>query len=410
MTSKTNKRAGWLAKFADFYLGVPLVALIGALRWLFQGHRPPPAKIERIAMIQTAALGDTIIMSSVWHDLRAAFPKARISVYAGESNLGLARLLFGAANVSLLPVKRPLESLRLCRRESADIVLDFGPWPRWNALLALAIPARWRAGFRTAGQHRHYGYDTAVLHSGQVHELANHRALVASLGVATIHPPAIPEEVFAGEMPSLGPLVILHGWAGGFMPHHREWPSDFWVELARRFTEAGFEVELSGAPSDREDSQALAKKMRAAGVNVRDRAGEFDLAQMTRHLRAASAVISVNTGIMHLAAVTGVLTLGLNGPSQARRWGAVGPQAYNIESPCRGCGFLDLGFEYPKTVPPCMQAITVDQVWKEFQTRYAAADIFRDRPAVSLNPRSLEKTSAQNNNSESQLKKALAKT
>jgi len=373
MKTEAKRRTGRLAKMADFYIGVPLVALVGGLRRLFQGRRPLPGKIRRIAILQTAAIGDTILMSSVWRDLQAAFPVARLTVFVGESNLDIARLLFGAGNVCLLPVKRPVESLRICRRESADVVLDFGPWPRWNAILALAMRARWRVGFYTKGQYRHYGYDAAVLHSGEVHEVANHRALVARLGIATIHAPALPEEVFAGAGRFDAKRVILHAWSGGFQGHYRQWPTDRWVDLARRLTAAGYEIELSGGPSDWEKSKALKQQMAGAGVTVRDQTGKFDLLQMARHLRTSYAVISVNTGIMHLAAVAGVLTIGLHGPSRARRWGAVGPRAYNIESPCPGCGFLDLGFEYPKSVPPCMEAISVDRVWDEFQIRSAAA-------------------------------------
>jgi heptosyltransferase I len=229
--------------------------------------------------------------------------------------------------------------------------------------------ARWRAGFQTKGQYRHYGYDSAVLHSGEVHEMANHRALVGRLGIATVHPPAIPKEVFADIDHFPAKRVILHAWSGGFQGHYKQWPMERWVELARRLVAAGYGVELSGAPSDREKSKALMQELSNAGVAVLDQTGKFNLFELARRLRASHAVIAVDTGIMHLAAAVGILTIGLHGPSPARRWGAVGARAYHIESPCPGCGFLDLGFEYPKTVPPCMEAITVDRVWDEFQLR-----------------------------------------
>ncbi len=357
---------------ADFLVGVPLVAGLGILRRLLFGQRPLPDKIERIALLQTAAIGDTLLMSAVWHDLREAFPEAQITVFVGESNREMAHLLFGGENVCLLPVKDPWESLRICHGHPVDVVLDYGPWPRWNVLLALAMPARWRAGFRTNGQYRHFCYDVAVFHSGKVHELENHRALASSMGIRTVHSPQIPEQVL--NDPVVAPdqearRVILHLWAGGYKSFHREWPEENWVELAKLLSKAGYEIELFGSPNDRPKSEIMINSMRQAGVIAANRAGELTLAECVQRIRSAHAVISVNTGIMHLAAVAGALTLGLHGPTSAIRWGARGPKAYDISSPCPGCGFLDLGFEYPEEVPPCMAAITVNRVWTEFLLR-----------------------------------------
>ena len=142
-----------------------------------------------------------------------------------------------------------------------------------------------------------------------------------------------------------------------------------WVELARRLSGAGLEIEISGAPYDRLKSDVLMAEMKLAGIPVTDMTGKLSIAECVRRIRSASAVISVDTGMMHLAAVAGVLTIGLHGPSPSRRWGAIGPKYFAIESPCAGCGFLDLGFEYPKEVPPCMESISVDRVWNEFVLR-----------------------------------------
>ena len=373
---KKRQRTPKGAKLADYYVGVPLVAVLGTLRRLMFGRRPVPGEIKRIALLMSAAIGDTLLMSSVWGDLRQSFPGAQITAFVGETNYEISCVLFGEQNVCLLPVKRPWESLRICRRQSVDVLLDFGPWPRWNALLALAMPARWRAGYKTKGQYRHYGYDLPVVHSSSVHEMENHRALAASLNIATTHLPEIPARAFAGAQkdPDLARRVILHAWPSGFRHRYREWPTEHWVELARRLVAHGYSVELSGGSGDRPHSAALAREMEAVGVAVTDYAGKMPLAEFIRRLPSVLAVISIDTGVMHLAAVAGVLTIGLHGPSQAKRWGARGKRAYAIETPCPGCGFLDLGFEYPAIVPPCMAGITVDRVWSEFLLRVKEGD------------------------------------
>ena len=365
---RTKNRTVLGAKMADFYIGVPLVAVLGTLRRIFFGRRLLPKDIKRIALLQMVAIGDTLLMSAVWRDVRQSFPNAQITAFVGETNYEIACILFGRQNVCLLPVKSPWRSLWICRRQAVDVLLDFGPWPRWNALLALAIPARWRAGYKSKGQHRH---DVEVPHKSDVHEMENHRALAARLDIATTHLPEIPANAFVkpADADELSRRVILHAWPNGFRNRYRQWPSESWIELARRLTTHGYTVELSGSPGDRPQSAELAQAMRAAGLTVIDHAGEMTLTTFIRRLPSVFGVISVDTGVMHLAAVAGVLTIGLHGPSQAKRWGARGRRAYAIETPCPGCGFLDLGFEYPSVVPPCMAGISVDRVWSEFMLR-----------------------------------------
>jgi ADP-heptose:LPS heptosyltransferase len=94
---------------------------------------------------------------------------------------------------------------------------------------------------------------------------------------------------------------------------------------------------------------------------IRNRAG-LSLAATAALLAKARLVVSVNTGVMHLAAAVGVPLIALHGPTSARRWGPVGPRAIALESPCDGCGYLDLGFEYSRQPRHCMNAISYRMV------------------------------------------------
>jgi ADP-heptose:LPS heptosyltransferase len=65
---------------------------------------------------------------------------------------------------------------------------------------------------------------------------------------------------------------------------------------------------------------------------------------------------------MHLAAASGAPTVGLNGPTSARRWGPVGERALSVDSGFDGCGYLHFGWEYRGQREDCMVGITVDRV------------------------------------------------
>src|SRR5439155_24747055 len=88
----------------------------------------------------------------------------------------------------------------------------------------------------------------------------------------------------------------------------------------------------------------------------------FTLAEWADVFAAADAVVSVNTGLMHLAAIVGARTVSLEGPTPLGRWGPIGPRTRSVVTTYDGCGYLDLGFEYAGHRLDCMLGISVDAV------------------------------------------------
>jgi ADP-heptose:LPS heptosyltransferase len=113
---------------------------------------------------------------------------------------------------------------------------------------------------------------------------------------------------------------------------------------------------------DRERAADLVARC-GADVTVRSIAGEFDLPALAAVLQGASAAVSVNTGVMHLAALLGVPLVSLHGPTSRLRWGPLGEHAVALAPPPgTDCEFLNLGFEYPARQIDCMHMIGLDQV------------------------------------------------
>ncbi|MBF6560071.1 MAG: hypothetical protein IVW56_07265 [Candidatus Binataceae bacterium] len=84
-------------------------------------------------------------------------------------------------------------------------------------------------------------------------------------------------------------------------------------------------------------------------------------------------MVSVDTGVMHLAAALGGPVIGLCGPALSRRWGQVGARAIAIDSPHPRAGYSYLGFEMPRRPPPVMEAITLASVLGECERMLALA-------------------------------------
>ncbi len=359
---KRQKRGLRFRRQLDRLFGVPVLWTLGKLR----RPRPMPAKIHRVVILQTAAIGDTILMSQSIRRLRKVLPNAQIVLALGRDNRAVAEVLPRSDEVVLIDVLSPIAALQALRALKPDVLIDYGTWPRINAVLTALAGARFTVGFKTPKQDRHFAYDYSAEHSSQLHEVENQRALLGFLGATTDWDLSLEIPDSAAFNPPLPPqsFLVFHAWASGTRKRLKEWPLEYWKELGICIAEKTSGIVLTGGPRDASDADSLAELLRAhiRNVPVISVAGSYSLAQTGCLLRTAKAVVSVNTGIMHLAALLGVPTIGLSGPSDPARWGPYGPQAVSLV-PAQGTyAYLKLGFEFPPAVEPCLQYLSPAKV------------------------------------------------
>jgi ADP-heptose:LPS heptosyltransferase len=356
-------------KFLDRYVGIPLVAALGLAR-RFRGRRPVPDGWRSVGLLVTSGIGDTVVATGVMRDLRAARPGARIVLFVTANNASFAKTLTLPDEVVELPVRHVPTAVRMVRERDLDVVVDLASWRRYDAVLAFLSGARSTVGRRTPGQHRDAAYDVAVDHHRD-HELDNDRRLVAALGLDADELVSVPLLTLpeGATRPCDAPYVVFHLWPGGANFAPRSWPVERWEALGAAMHDRGLEVVLTGGPGDVDVNDRLARRWRSAGVPTRSVAGG-DWDDTFRWLGFATGVVSVNTGIMHVAAALGAPTLALNGPTSASRWAPLGPFTRCVSSPIVPDGYLDLGFESDSRYVDAMRAITVDSVlvaWDELR-------------------------------------------
>ncbi|MBU3580991.1 glycosyltransferase family 9 protein [Polynucleobacter sp. AP-Capit-er-40B-B4] len=289
-------------------------------------------------------------------------------VFASSANAAIYPILSEYDELVVLPVTKPLNAFSLLRKYSLDVLIDTSQWPKLSALYSLFIKARFKIGFKTRGQFRHFGYDEVVEHSNAIHELENFRCLLKPLQIPCQGNPSFNLEKIASQ--NLGsidleqhqPYIVFHPWASGTRSDLRQWPIDLWVKLAISLVEDGWSILISGSPQNHADAVELANAIGAEN-KVDVLAGKLTLPEVAKALLGASAVISVNTGIAHLADHLKVPTIALNGPTNSARWGVTNSVSKNIDVPKEhGGGFLNLGFEYPSNPQYSMNQITVQAV------------------------------------------------
>lgn len=345
-------------------MGTPILNLLASLH----RRRSPPSSVpQRIGVMCSPALGDTLLFSSALQDLRAALPAAEIVHLCMRQNLAAAEIIPGADRRLLIDLTAPAATVRALRRERFDVLLDFTSWQRLTACYTLLSRAGYTVGFQTPGQRRSRGYDRRVLHTAERHEIANFRALLLGSGLPVAwgppHPPAIHvAEPVNPPFADAQELIALHLWASGQRAHLREWPEDRWVALAHRLARPDTLFVVTGAPADHARMMPFVARLTASGLSASAFISPDGFLTLASVLRRSRLVVTVNTGVMHLAAIGGARTVALNGPNRNARWGPVGPRALGVEAPGEGCGFLHLGFNFDGHPENCMDRISVDAV------------------------------------------------
>jgi lipopolysaccharide heptosyltransferase III len=357
-----SRRVSSIHRTLDRVVGIPLVAVFALVP---KRRMPRTETIRRVGVLKTAAIGDTFLLAGVLPSLRATYPHASIVLVTGTDNAAAAPLLGDLVDehVVVQPTA-PVAALRVIRRLRLDALLECGPWPRLDAFLATMSRARYRVGFRVRGQARHFGFDHAVEHASNIHQVENLQNLARALGVTQFDAPALrAPRVLRGDQLPEGPVAVLHPWSGGYMGHAKEWRDDRWIELARiLWARRGLQVLVSGGRTDVDRSAALVRRICDAGCVARSIAGTYSLVELADVLAVSDVVVSVNTGVMHLAALLGAATVSLEGPVALHRWRPVGPRVRSVVSTLPGCGYLDLGFEYAGQRLDCMDGVSVTAV------------------------------------------------
>lgn len=308
----------------------------------FWGPKPTVvSQPSRIGILKAAAIGDTVLLSGPLLDLQKKFPQAEIFLFVGGSNFQIAKLLPSTFKVVLIPIKNPFKSLLLLRKHQLDVLIDADSWPRISALLTALSGALIRVGFKTLGQNRHYCFDQVIAHDSNLHEIENYRNLVRHFHVPAESPPFD----FGGSQPTN--WVGLHLWPGGTQSHLKEWPLERWGQLVVKLsqnTEINFV--LTGSKADQAKNQKFVQMLPVSLQSRVHNGAGVDLKKTVELLSQMKMMISVNTGILHLAAAMDIPVLGLHGPTNPRRWGPVGPKHVSLVSMHPKAAQLNLGFEY----------------------------------------------------------------
>lgn len=359
-----SERGNRILKFLDFAAGVPLAGLTSAVR--LPAHRLPENPRLHIAVLCLGAIGDLLLLSGLLDGLRRQIPSAFLEVISSTANAAALPLLPEVDSARAFPVSKPLAILKYLRKQKLDLLIDSSQWSRIGNVLANLSGAKVTAGFWNAGQRRGLGYDYKAVHSNEAHEKENFLSLGRALWPAFAGSPRLRAPVWQKSGQN---EILCHLWpAPGRGRTLKEWPEAAWHELITALLEGGFTVGLTGSGADLPQTERFVNSFFAARPGVRILAGQLTLPQLAAHMADCAALVSVNTGIMHLGSLTGLPTVGLHGPTNPLRWGPCGPRSIALLPETGENAYLNLGFEYPRNAVNNLQNLSVQSVLDALHT------------------------------------------
>jgi heptosyltransferase-2 len=154
-------------------------------------------------------------------------------------------------------------------------------------------------------------------------------------------------------VPDVRPVVAI---APGAIGPGKRWPTPNFAELARGLSGLGAGVWVLGGPGE----AGFAHKITSAvGPAVRDLTGP-DLRNAVIALKAADVAVTNDSGLMHVAAALGTLTVALFGPTDPKLWAPLNPLTAILEP--TSCSRCEIRHRRVDDIPPAHVLAAVEAV------------------------------------------------
>jgi len=325
----------------------------------------------RVLVVKTSSMGDVIHTLPAIEDATKAIPGIKFDWLIEEGFQEIPAWHDSVDKVIPIGLRRWRKSwpkaflsseiklfLKGLREKKYDVVIDA------QGLIKSAVPAKFTKGIlcgfdkssaREGMAARFYDRKFAVDKS--LHAIERVRRLFAlSLGYEYQNiSPSVKLNLNAGLEEKKG-FLFLHGttWPS------KHWPDESWLELGKLLKEKCEAIYLPWATGQEKDrAEWLGKEL---NISVLPKLSLTEIAEL---MLKAKAVVGVDTGLTHLAALLDVRSIGIYGSTDVGLTGAMGVNHKNLKSnfecsPClsKNCNLLDVD----TLLPPCYQEITAKNV------------------------------------------------
>ncbi len=310
--------------------------------WLWRlrfARRDRPSEPRAILVVRLDHLGDGLLSTPVFANLRAAYPNARIDLLCARWNRPAFATYPHIAHILEL-------NPRAFRRSGERYDRTGRIWHALTALrgeyqMTITLRGTWLTLVLAAGYWLDRG---AVRVSARLrrapapeHETDIALSILESAGIPThirIPEYQVSEEaardaedmLTRASVPEDRPIIACH--VGSPVPRKR-WPTPRFATLIERLTDEGAHVILVGGVTE----DVLAREvLEVTNAKPTDLTGRTTFEQLAAVLRRCACFVGNDSAPMHLAAAVGVPTIGLFFATDPKRFGPRGPSASVVQA------------------------------------------------------------------------------
>ena len=344
------------------------------VQWLFYRKRlPKNFTPERILVVKLDHLGDVLLATPVFSNLRRAYPNAELHALTGawsrvvlEKHPDVSKVIQYNSPAFCrtgqpTSLKQTFQLYRELGRQKYDLTVELrGDWRTvWFAFLRLTPKRLDRAALQVGSKLGSVQFTGA-------HETTRNLDVLKRSGIpipfqTTIFSVTAEDKKWASDFLATHridrerPLIAIHP---GSPIELKRWLSERYAELADwLIAQKGAQILFVGVKDEIQIITEIQALMQVESISI---AGETTFTQLASILHRCNVFIGNDSGPMHLAAAVGIQTIGLYGPGDPTRFGPVGEKCQTIRMkpdcpPCPGptCRFGANG---------CMSKIQVTDV------------------------------------------------
>jgi len=302
--------------------------------------------VKRLLILAPNWLGDAILALPAIADVRRELRGTEIVAVARPAIAPLFALVADVDRTMTMDAAAPLrKAAKQLAAEHGDAVLLLRNSMR-AALWTAAARIRERWGF--AAYFRSPLLTRAVMAPSGLHQAEYYQRLVHALGFPNrsmaprITVPAALREAAAGALREAGwngdsPLVALA--PGAAYGGAKRWPSKRFAGLARALAGDGVQPVLIGTAADRAAAADVERGFAGEGRSLLSLVGRTDVPALAGVLAICRALITNDSGAMHLAAAAGTRVTAVFGPTDERATRPLGDGHQIVTAPawCRPC-------------------------------------------------------------------------
>lgn len=334
--------------------------------------------VRKILIVQTAFVGDVILVTPLIRGVRQLFPNSVVDVLVIPQTAGILKNNPDVRDIIVFDKRnRKYGSFREVLSRLRDEQYDLAVSPHGSATTALLL-------FR-AGIPRRIGFARGVsawMFTDRIPVLKNTHTVQKNLHLlkywshqdfdrSTRLFPGDEDYLIAQRLMSklIEPRHPVVALAPGSVWWTKRWPGEYYTELASHLTHAGVRLVFIGSPDERELCDHI---IAGSGAKmVVNTAGEADILTSAALLSMCDLIVCNDSGAMHIANAMKTDVIAMFGPT-IRGFGFYpfrdSDIVFEVEMPCRPCSSHG-----PQKCPlghhKCMRSIKPGTVFRVIQER-----------------------------------------